>query len=518
LAETEDAGRTTVRGMYHLFLGNASFTLMLAVTAIIVGRILGPDGYGVYTVALIVPQFVFLGVRVGLDSAATRYAARLRSEGKEAEAASFVFAVSAFVVGLAAVFTVLLVAVSGPISSNMLGRPQIGAVVLPIAMVSIVGQVAYSVTSLGMMGLGKFGKAAVLQALQGLTKLVFSPLLVIIGFGVAGAVTGYTLSFLVSGLAGLAYVVVIGRRFPIRWAATLREGLTYGFPVYLSTLAAGFVPPAVNLILALSVSNSQIGGYALAGTFTTLIALFTYPISTALFPLFSRRVGDMATLGGVYETSVRFTALLVVPVTVYIMVFPGPLMVTFYGRAYSFGAVYLLLLASMSLFAGLGSLAWNALLNGMGHTKDALVVTFVGSVVSVAAAVALIVPLGVAGAVAGQLVGAGVSTVMGFWLVRKRIRARLSLLWTGRVYAAAVLAGAVTWPLSWLIVIPQVSVVVGAAVFIVVFIPILAILKALSAEDLEILRGFVSFSALITWSLEAAIGYYRLAARIRDSI
>jgi hypothetical protein len=32
----------TVQGMYHLFLGNTSYTLLLAITAIVVGRILSP--------------------------------------------------------------------------------------------------------------------------------------------------------------------------------------------------------------------------------------------------------------------------------------------------------------------------------------------------------------------------------------------------------------------------------------------------------------------------------------------
>jgi len=57
--------------MYHLFLGNTTYTILLAVTAIVVGRIIGPDGYGLYTVALIVPSFLFTAIRLGLDSAAS---------------------------------------------------------------------------------------------------------------------------------------------------------------------------------------------------------------------------------------------------------------------------------------------------------------------------------------------------------------------------------------------------------------------------------------------------------------
>ena len=68
--------------MYHLFLGNTTFTLLLAATSIVVGRQLGPSGLGLYAIALIVPPFLFTSIRLGLDSAATRFAARLTSEGR----------------------------------------------------------------------------------------------------------------------------------------------------------------------------------------------------------------------------------------------------------------------------------------------------------------------------------------------------------------------------------------------------------------------------------------------------
>ena len=74
-------GSPTVKGMYQLFLGNTTYTLLLAVTAIVVGRILGPDRYGLYTVALIVPTFLFMAVRLGFDSSFVR--ARMHGRGRQ---------------------------------------------------------------------------------------------------------------------------------------------------------------------------------------------------------------------------------------------------------------------------------------------------------------------------------------------------------------------------------------------------------------------------------------------------
>ena len=501
--------------MYDLFLGNISYTLLLAVTAIVVGRILGPSGYGLYTVALIVPSYLFSATRLGLDSAATRYAARLRSEGKQEEAVSFVYSMTIFGVVIATVFALVFIGLSGWVATNVVNRPQLGAVIIPIAMVSVVGQAAFSITDLGMTGLGRFDRAALVQALQGVAKLVVSVGLVSLGFGVAGAVAGYTASLVISGLLGVAYIAWLARgRLPKGTKADVREGMKYGFPIYVSSLASGFVGPLINTALALTVSNNQIGGYSAAATFTTLISFFTYPISTALLPLFSQRVEDLRALGAPYQTSLRFTALLVTPVTTFIIAFSGPLIVTFWGGAYAFGTTYVALTAATSLLAGLGSFAWYALINGIGRTRDNLVTTALGSAVSVVSAVVLIRFAGVSGALVGQIMGATVTLVVGTWMVRRRLQTGLGLTRVWKFYAASGLAAALSWPISWLVHTPELAVASGALAFVVLFIPLLALLRALDEADIAALRGYLKFSAVISRPLEALIWYYKLVLSV----
>jgi O-antigen/teichoic acid export membrane protein len=417
-------------------------------------------------------------------------------------------------VGVALVFTLVFLGLSGALAARVFNRPEIGGLILPLSMLSVIGQAAYTVSTSGLIGLGKYDRAALFQVFQGVTKLVVSVGLVLLGFGVAGAVAGYTASFFVSGAIGVALVIIMsGSALPKGLKADLNTGVSYGWPVYLSTLASGFVAPAINTVLALTVSNSQIGGYALATTFSTLIVLFTYPISTVLFPLFSRRFEDYRVLASTYRTSVWFTALLVVPVASFIIAFSSPLMVTFYGRAYAFGASYLTLLASIYLMAGIGSLAWSSLLNGIGHTRDVLVTTAVGSVVSVAAAILLIQGMGVTGAIVGLIFGNVVMVALGIRMVRRRLETALGLASTWKFYLAAALAATICYPLSWLIKTPELSLVAGAIAFLVLFVPFLALLKAMTRDTLGALRSYLGFSPVVSRPLELAIRYYELVAR-----
>jgi hypothetical protein len=51
----EELARDSAVGGFSLFLGEAYSTIVLAVGLILIARLLGPDGYGLYTLAFVVP-------------------------------------------------------------------------------------------------------------------------------------------------------------------------------------------------------------------------------------------------------------------------------------------------------------------------------------------------------------------------------------------------------------------------------------------------------------------------------
>ena len=503
------------RGIYHLFLGNAASTFLVALAAVVVARILGPSEYGLYTIALIIPPVLFTSARLGVDAAATRYGSRLRSEGRDVEATAFVYSSTIFGLLAASPFVVIFLAISGQIAGGVLHRPDLAAVALPLGVISVVGQAVYTTASQGLTGLGRFRSAGALQALQGATRLVVAVTLVALGYGVVGAIAGYTTAFEVSGILGLLLVArLAGVLYPRSIWADVRTALRYGFPVYISTMATGFYVPAINTILAAAVSNQEVGGYAAALTFNTLVLLITYPISQALFPLFSRKVDDPKLLAETYASSLKFTALLVVPLSAFLIVFSRDLMVSFYSGSFAFGAGYLALTASVSLLAGIGSTSFAPLLNGIGHTRDALVATLSGSILAVFSAYLLIQSYGVAGAIVGQFLGGVLTLALGSWAVKQRLGSRLGLSGVLGVYAAAAASAVVCIPVALTIANTWLALVVGGGLMILVYVPSLALLRALNKEDLGSLRAQFSFSPTVSRILELLIRFYEAASRI----
>jgi stage V sporulation protein B len=64
--------QASARGTLILFVGNLVSTSIATVAIIIFARLLGPNGYGVYTLAFVVPSILQLFVGLGIGTAVTR--------------------------------------------------------------------------------------------------------------------------------------------------------------------------------------------------------------------------------------------------------------------------------------------------------------------------------------------------------------------------------------------------------------------------------------------------------------
>ena len=504
------------RGTYHLFLGNLSFTFAGAITSIVIGRILAPDRFGLYAIALIVPTYVYLALQFGLPSTATRFSAKYLSEGDEKRAISFSYAILAVHLGVGLLAFALLIPFTSEISIYVLHRPELSnGLVIPVALLSIVGLILFNDGSGAFLGLHRFRETASFQVVNGFSKLAISVLLVVLGFSVFGAVVGYTLGFLVSGTISLIMLVVMnGSLVPRNVRESVATSFGYAPPIYFSSIVFGIIAPFQSTILAYQVSNTEIGWYTAAASIATLISLFTYPISNAVFPLFSKTMeGGTKQLALAFKLSVKYAALLVIPLTMFVMAFAAPLSIAIYGRAYASAGNYLLLYAVVNLLAGAGSLSDGPFLYGVGETRKAFVATAVGSATSIGASLLLVFYLGVYGIIVGTILGQGISLYISLRYISDILGAKPSAWFFGRVYVASALSAVIIYPISSFIPNPYLSVPLGALIFLLVLIPIMTVMKALTEDDLDGLRAQLRDVRVMSSLLRLISRYQRFLLR-----
>ena len=216
-------------------------------------------------------------------------------------------------------------------------------------------------------------------------RCFLAPLLVFLGYGIMGAIQGQIVAQISAGIIG---IIIFYVRFfrnlkkeagsKLSLAGTMKTLLRYGLPLAVSAITAGFLPQFFNTLLTQSVEfvnganyTTALGNFQAAVNFTVIITFFTVPIGTVLFPAFSKIKGkeENHILKVVFQSSVKYGALLTIPVTLMIMVLSEPIVFAVVGTEYTQAPFFLTLYSTIFLYAVLGNLSLGNFLNGQGKTE-----------------------------------------------------------------------------------------------------------------------------------------------------
>jgi O-antigen/teichoic acid export membrane protein len=336
-----------------------------------------------------------------------------------------------------------------------------------------------------------------------LFRSILSPVLVFVGFGVPGAVVGFTAGTLGGGLVGVILMMeiyhglrgknVIAKSLKI-WE-TMKFMFRYGLPLSFSTIFTSFLTQFYNVIIAIFASNFLIGNFAVANNFTVLLAFFSTPITTMLFPAFSKLDPnkDKETLKIVFKSSVKYSTLLVVPPTVAVIALANPIVSALFGANYANAPLYLALLSTNYILTAFGNLSTFVLISGLGKTKFYLELAIINTVAGVLLAFLLVPTFGVIGLIITTVFDGVPGLIISLYWVKTHYDATVDWVSSAKILASSGVAGALTFfaisPLSlnhWL------KLIFGLAAFAAVFILIMIAIRALKKPDFDNLRLMAS--------------------------
>lgn len=492
------------RGGLFLFIGNAASTVVFAVGVIIVARLLGPSDYGRYTLALVVPMLLVYLSDVGMTYALIRLPARLRADGEHPRANRLVK--QGFLLKLAVSTVAFLICYSfaGPIATTIMNRPQL-APFLQLASLMIVFQAIFDAASNSFIGQDLMQNSAGMQITQAMLKGTLAPALVFVGFGITGAILGYVFASAAAGLAGAALLFTRHARSPgrsiERTSSGLRELLGYGIPLYLASILAVFLTQYQNIVLARFASNVEIGNFSATSNFTTLMMILIYPITTAMFPMFSKMdpKRQRSDLARGFVLAVKYTSLLMIPASVMVMIFSRDLIYLTFGSSYTFAPQYLVFLSALYVATGIGYLIVGTFLGGVAQT---------GTILKIGAlTLAIYLPLGPAltwlwgpiGLLVAYILSNLISTLYGVQQVGLSFDARPDVKASGRILVAALGAAIPTLALIQLdgAGVGLVNLVIGALFYVGIYLTLIPVLKAVSKQDIINLRTTIGKTRMV---------------------
>jgi stage V sporulation protein B len=478
-------------------IGQVVAAIISAATMIWIANALGALAYGQYTVALIPVSIALLFQDLGMNMSLTRYCALYRHEEHREKLKSVVMTGLIFSIVSSLIISGLMFALAGPIASVFLRHPEVEPLVKAASLAVLGGGGLVSTIQAIFVGYEIMNVRSLLQVLWTVLRTAFSLVLILSGFGVFGAVLANSSSQIVAGLIGMLLLFVFIKfkpgskgRFNL---GMLKMFLRYGLPLTMSTLIGGISAQIYNYIMILYVSLNLIGNYGAASNFAVIVSFLTVPISTTLFPLYSKFKRSDPQVKDIFQMSVKYTSMVTLPVTLAIVVLSTPLSGILYRTEdYPYVPLYLSVFILNYAWEGLGGISlWN-LISGIGESgiilRSSLVTFFTGLIL-----VVILVPT-------YGMIGLLVTIVLdsrGGWIYQTLWAKReldITVDWnsTARIYVVGFIAAAATYlPINLLQLHGWAALVSGGVTFVLVYATGLPISGALRLNDFKQLETIV---------------------------
>jgi O-antigen/teichoic acid export membrane protein len=508
MTKAAEMAKVSAKGSFHLLWGLVISTVISSIATIFIARILGSDLYGLYGIVLIIPSLIGVFRDWGITSAMVRCTAQFRSENRVSEIRSIIVSGIVFEIVLGMALSAISFALSGYLAVNVFHRPEITSLI-QIASISILAGGLINAATAAFTGIEKMHLYSIMLICQSTIKTIIIITLVVLGLGTSGAVIGYTVAMVIAGLIGVALVWAQYTNLPklsnvtLEIKAYIKLMLAYGVPLSLSAIISGFQSQYYAFLLPIFyvTNNAVIGNYGIAQTFVILISFFATPITTMLFPAFSKLnpQKDREILLNVFQSSIKYASLLVVPVAALVMCLAEPAVSTLFGKTYSTAPLFLALLAiNYMLYTPFGSLSLSNFISSQGKTTFILYLTLIGAAIGFPMGYILILHFGVLGLIVTSLVSGIPTTIIALYWIRKHYGLTVDWRSSAKILLSSAIAAALTYVLiselgfsSWI------RLILGVIFFTFVFVAATLLTQTINKYDIENLRGMVSDLGII---------------------
>ena len=519
------AGRDSASGGFWLFLGKMASTVILAVGAILIGRLISVEDYGLYTIALIPSATLLLFQDWGVSPALTKYCAQYRVTTEKSDLRRMILAGLIFGIVTGTVLTILSLLMANFIGNSVFSKPEssflitlVSITILPLSLLTTIESIFIGFERMKLKGLTMIARSAVYCSL--------SPLLVYVGYGASGAIVGYVVSILASfAVAIIILYIAIFRKLDFNKMnkstlfQSLKPLLLFGVPLAIGALIGGITAQFYSFMMASFVDEQMIGNYQIARNFAIALEFLTFPIATVLFPAFSKfnPQKERQALKKVFTASVKYTSLFVVPVSMALMVLSKPLIGTLYGDKWFNAPIFLSFIVISGLLRPLGNLSMTNLLNGIGKTKIVMKLSLLTLAIGIPAAFFLIPQFGIPGYIFVNL-GANIPTIFVsiYWLW-KHYGIKVDYQNSAKIFLASAIAAIITYLfLNIFTAANWVLLIVGALLFLAIYMIVVPLIGAVNQTDISTLRALFSNLTIISRPLEILLKVVEQPLKLRN--
>jgi len=513
--------KDSARGSFFLVAGNILATVIQAIGVFVIARLLGPELYGIYTLSFVVPTLLFQVADFGVNEGLIKFSASLRVKGEESKIATLVRNGFLFKLFLALIISCFTILFSDYFAVYAVNRPDI-SMYIRLASLSILFHAMLNTATSAFVGIDRMEYSALITDVWAATKVSLSILLVVLGFGVVGAIIGVVVGALAAGLLGAAliYLKVYKTLNPTKENDNLRDSLKilvgYGFPIYMSALFFHLIPEFQSIILSMFTTDADIGNFKASLNFVSLVTLLIAPMATALFPAFSKLEKNSNHIKKFFGISTKYATLLIVPLAIMLAIFSKEIIEIVYGPQYVSAPTFLSLHIILYLLVGLGYQVQKSFFNGIGETFTTLKIGLITLLLFIPLGPFLTMYFSVQGLIIAILASNLISTIYGAYRAKTKFGIEFRYKNLLPIYSAAILSAAtalLTVRATSFSSLPKVA--IGGPIYLLCYITLLPVTRAITKRELEEAKNATEKIPLVKPLITILLKYeYNIAARL----
>ena len=465
-------------------LGMSTFVHFLL--RIFLARYMGPADLGLYTLSYTAYSFGVLLSAFGIGGAVAKYAAESGDDTTRKGRLLLIGAVSSFFIGclmgLLLHFSAELIAQRFFHMPDMRGLLQIVALSFPF--------LALEKATLGFLnGVRRMTLFAFVNVFQSVLTLLLTIALVLMGYGLKGAVAGLVLPIVAMSLFSLLATrrdlsrPMRGQSLPI-----LRMLVWFGIFAAMGNSMYTLFYNIDKIFLGRYMDDAAVGIYGTASLLSNLVPLIPSAVQVITGPAIARYWGraEYGNIQDLVNRTMKYTAMLIVPISFVGIVLSRDLIVLFFGEEYVLATVPLQVLLAGFAFTGIFTSVATAL-SMTNWVQMGFIVGAVQVVGNIALCTLLIPRFGMNGASAAITASHALGCLINLYLMQRFIKIRIDWRWFACFMAVGALV--VAGGLGLKLVVHQYL----CAFLGLVILAFITIRYFVTGEDREVIKKLVSF-------------------------
>jgi O-antigen/teichoic acid export membrane protein len=412
-----------------------------AILTVILARLLGPDSYGLFSLALSVLAIAQIFSRLGIAQSAARYV----TEYKETDDGQVPHVLKlSFLYILASIGVVSLVlAVGHQYFAILLNEPDLTPLLLWGSLLVVFATLKRFVRVI-LQGFESIQTGAVIHSLDRVLRFATVIALVTLGYGALGALFGYILALMISSCVGLLYVYANfyhgTEKSPIE-SGIAKRILEYALPLTATNTGNAIDRRFDSILVGLFVGPVGVAYYAVSKQIVNFVRMPVDALGFTLAPTYkSQQVkGNTRAAARMYEEALSHGLLVYIPAVAGIVLIAEPLVQLIFGSEY-FGAVPVLrIMAVYALLLVISSLTSGGL-DYLGRARERAIIRTVSAVGNVVLNVILIPRFGVEGAAIATVTTYSIYTFSTVYLMLSELELKIDWLFR-RIVSILIITG-----------------------------------------------------------------------------